>query len=40
MDAADWNSLSTNQASAIGIGVFRDADAKNHPKRFYRIATP
>jgi hypothetical protein len=40
MDAADWNSFSTNQASATGIGVFRDADANNHPKRFYRIATP
>ena len=40
LDAADWNSFSTNQASATGIGIFRDADAKNHPTRFYRIATP
>jgi RNA polymerase sigma factor (sigma-70 family) len=40
LDAADWNNLSTNQASATGIGVFRDTDANNHPTRFYRIATP
>jgi RNA polymerase sigma factor (sigma-70 family) len=40
LDASDWNSFSTNRASATGIGVFRDPDAKKHPTRFYRVATP
>ena len=36
----DWTSLSTSQSDASGNGMFRDPDAKNHPTRFYRIATP
>jgi hypothetical protein len=40
LDAADWSNLSTNQSNANGNGGFRDTDAKNHPARFYRIATP
>jgi hypothetical protein len=40
LDAAGWNTISTNQAGAGGLGNFSDADAVNHPSRFYRIATP
>jgi hypothetical protein len=40
LDAADWSNVSTNQTSANGDGTFRDTDARNHPTRFYRIATP
>ena len=40
LNAADWNNISTNQSNASGMGSFRDADAVNHPSRFYRIATP
>jgi RNA polymerase sigma factor (sigma-70 family) len=38
--AAVWINLSTNHTDAAGNGSFRDADAQNHPTRFYRIATP
>ena len=37
---AGWSNISTNQTDAGGNGNFRDPDAKNHPTRFYRIATP
>ncbi len=40
VDAADWNNVSTNQADGNGTGGFQDAEATNHPARFYRIATP
>jgi hypothetical protein len=40
LDAADWSNVSTNQSGANGNGNFRDPDARNHPTRFYRIATP
>ena len=40
LNAANWNTISTNQADASGRGSFSDQDAINHPSRFYRIATP
>jgi hypothetical protein len=40
LNDADWVIVNTNQADGSGIGAFRDSDAKNHPMRFYRIASP
>ena len=40
VDSTGWSNVSTNQSNANGNGSFRDADAKNHATRFYRIATP
>jgi hypothetical protein len=40
LNDVDWVVINTNQADASGIGAFRDNDAKNHPMRFYRIASP
>ncbi len=40
LNVGNWRTLSTNPADASGNGLFRDPDAKNHPTRFYRIATP
>lgn len=36
----DWINISTNQANAAGVGIFRDAEASQFPMRFYRIAAP
>jgi hypothetical protein len=40
MNSASWNNVSTNQARADGSGLLRDEEAKQHPMRFYRIASP
>lgn len=40
LDGSEWFNISTNQSAANGVGTFRDADAGQHPTRFYRIATP
>ncbi len=37
---SSWSNLSTNRADAAGKGGFRDGTVKNHPARFYRLATP
>ena len=34
----EWQDVSTSQANAGGTGFFRDAGAKEHPARFYRVA--
>lgn len=36
---AEWKTISTSQADANGTGSFRDAEAKGHPTRFYRVAS-
>ncbi len=35
-----WSNLSTNTADGLGFFQFIDADASNHPTRFYRTTTP
>ncbi len=40
MTAGDWIDVGTNQANADGVGRLRDAEANQHPMRFYRIASP
>ena len=37
---ADWVDISTNETTADGLEIFRDADANKYPIRFYRIAAP
>ena len=36
---ANWVDISTNEATASGLEIFRDTDANKYPMRFYRIAT-
>jgi hypothetical protein len=38
--AGPWTNISTNVAGLDGAFLFIDADAPNHPARFYRTATP
>ena len=40
VNSAGWSNRSTNQAGADGRGLLRDEEAKQHPMRFYRIASP
>lgn len=40
LDMVEWSNVSTSQSNANGNGNFHDPDARNHPTRFYRIATP
>ncbi|MDB6111843.1 MAG: hypothetical protein JWR69_3593 [Pedosphaera sp.] len=40
LDSTGWVNISTNQATANGAGMFRDAEANKYPMRFYRIASP
>jgi hypothetical protein len=36
----NWISIGTSRTDMDGNGDLRDEDAKNHPLRFYRVATP
>ena len=40
LNNVDWMNISTNQANAAGVGMFRDLEANQFPMRFYRIAAP
>ena len=40
LSQSDWINVGSCRTDVKGDGVFRDEDAKNHPSRFYRVATP
>ena len=40
LSQSDSINVDTNQTTTVGTGTLRDADAKNHPTRLYRVAAP
>lgn len=40
LNSTNWTTLGTSLATTNGLPGFIDADAPNHPARYYRTATP